>query len=465
MQLREILSLPADSKIILNVGYADSRKGIDLFVDVACKILKEHPDVWFVWVGLRDESFMQSILTGIERSGFANRILFPGIRRDDIDIFYSGSDIFLLTSREDPFPSVVLDAMNTRLPVIGFDNAGGFKDIITETTGVLVPYLSGERMADAVSQVLKDPDLQIQLGNNAADLIERKFSFPDYIYSLLAILGHDYKKISVILPSYNYEHYLPERMQSIMSQTYPVYEIIAIDDNSKDRSAEILRQSAKHAPVPFKVMVNRENSGSVFRQWAKGIASARGDYIWIAEADDLSENRFLEEVMKGFHDETVVLSYSQSRQIDEFGTIIAHNYYEYTNDVDPDQWKQDYLRPGQDEIRGSFAIKNIIPNVSAVVFKRVDISGIVEDLTRYKVAGDWYFYIWLLRTGSIFYHAESLNLHRRHKKSVTRSENAQQHFDEIVMVQNFVMNNFPVEPGTREKVLRYRENIHTYLLN
>jgi O-antigen biosynthesis protein len=463
IQLRKILSLPTDSKIILNVGYGDPRKGVDLFVEVACRVLKEHTDVWFVWVGLRDEPFMQSILTEIERTGLTDRILFPGIRRD-IDIFYSGADIFLLTSREDPFPSVVLDAMNTRLPVIGFDNAGGFKDIISETTGMLVPYLSVDRMADAVSQVLKDPGLQIRLGNNAADLIEREFNFPDYIYTLLRFLGHDYKKISVILPSYNYEGYLPERIGSIFSQTYPVYEIIAIDDNSKDRSAEVLRRSAELAPVPFKVIVNPENSGSVFRQWAKGIALARGDYVWIAEADDLSDSRFLEEVMKGFRDESVVLSYSQSRQIDESGTMLAQNYYDYTNEVDPDKWKRDYSRPGTEEIRDSLAIKNTIPNVSAVVFIKTDISGIVEDLVRYKVAGDWFFYIWVLKTGSIYYHAQSLNLHRRHKKSVTTSENAHQHFNEIVTVQDFVIANFTVDTDIREKIRLYREHVHNYLL-
>jgi len=463
-QLREILALPENSKIVLNVGYADFRKGIDLFVKVADKVIKEVDDVWFVWVGLRDEIFMASIEAEINRTGLVKKILFPGIRRNDLDIFYSGSDVFLLTSREDPFPSVVLDAMNSRLPVIGFDDAGGFKDIITETTGVLVPYLSDERMADAVSRVLKDPELQIDLGNNASDLIERKFNFPDYIYALLMYLGEDYKKISVILPSYNYEQYLPERLRSILSQTYPIYEIIAIDDNSKDKSVEVLRQFAELSPVPVKVIVNDKNSGSVFRQWAKGISLARGDYIWIAEADDLSERQFLEEVMKGFRDKTVVLSYSQSKQIDHDGTIIAQDYCNYTESVDQDKWRYDYSRPGVEEICDSLAIKNTIPNVSAVVFKKVDISGIVEDLVSYKVAGDWFFYIWLLKTGSISYCARSLNLHRRHKKSVTTSGNAQQHFNEIVSVQDYVKNNFTLDPTIQEKVRLYRKNVNNYLL-
>jgi len=464
-KLREILLLPANSKIILNVGFADSRKGIDIFVKVARKILTGHHDVWFVWVGLRDESLMASIDAEIERSGLTDRILFPGIRRDDLDIFYSGADIFLLSSREDPFPSVILDAMDARLPIVGFDNAGGFKDIVTETTGILVPFLSVNHMVDAVSQILENPNLRIKLGNNAATLIERNFNFSDYIYSLLGYLGHDYKKISVILPSYNYERYLPERLKSILTQTYPIYEIIAIDDNSTDNSVQILKQFAEHAPVPLKVFENSDNSGSVFKQWAKGIALAGGDYIWIAEADDLSEKFFLEEIVKGFHDDTVVLSYSQSRQIDANGETIAPDYCNYTNDINQDKWKNDYLRPGIDEICDSLAIKNTIPNVSAVVFAKRDLSGILGDLVSYKVAGDWFFYIWLLKTGSISYHARSLNLHRRHEKSVTISEKAQEHFNEIVKVQDYVKNNFPVDHLTQEKVLRYRDYVRKYLMD
>jgi len=463
-KLREILAVPSTCKIVLNVGYADSRKGIDLFVKVAQIVIKEHNDVWFVWVGLRDELFLGSIDAEIKKAGLKNRILFPGIRREDIDIFYSGADIFLLTSREDPFPSVVLDAMNARLPVIGFDNAGGFKDIITQSTGILVPYLSVEKMAEAVSAVLKDPELQVQIGNNASDLIERNFCFTDYIYSLLSYLGEDYKKISVILPSYNYERYLPERLESIFAQTYPIYEIIVIDDNSSDGSVKILRNIVENAPIPFKIVVNSKNSGSVFRQWAKGISLTHGEYIWIAEADDLSENQFLEEVTKGFNDNTVVLSYSQSKQIDNKGKITALDYLTYTDDVDQDKWKGNYSRPGVEEICDTLAIKNTIPNVSAVVFKKVEISEIVDDLVRYKVAGDWFFYIWLLRKGSISYLAHSLNLHRRHEQSVTISENAQQHFNEIVNVQDYVKTNFALKPSTEEKVISYREKVHDYLM-
>jgi arylsulfatase A-like enzyme/glycosyltransferase involved in cell wall biosynthesis/ubiquinone/menaquinone biosynthesis C-methylase UbiE len=463
--LRKTLAIPGDAKIVLGVGSADFRKGVDLFVQVAKNTLNDNQDLFFVWVGQKDDNpIMKNIDSDVRNSGLSKNILFTGIRTDDLDVFYSGADIFLLTSREDPFPSVVLDAMNAGIPVIGFADAGGFQEIVTDATGSLVPFTDVKKMSEKVALFLRNHDIRNQVGRNAEELIDNQFSFVDYVLFLLEQLGHPYRKVSVIVPNYNYASYLDARFKSITCQKYPIYEIIFLDDGSSDDSVEKMKAYIDTSPVPVRLLVNNNNSGSVFRQWAKGISAARGDYIWIAEADDLSERQFLEEVMRGFHDETVVLSFSQSKQIDQTGKIIAHDYCAYTDDIDSDKWKHDYARPGVDEICDSLAIKNTIPNVSAVVFKKVDISEIVENLVQYKVAGDWFFYIWLLKTGSISYHAQSLNLHRRHEKSVTTTENAQQHFNEIVAIQDYVKNNFALKPDIEEKVRLYREKVHRYLL-
>jgi glycosyltransferase involved in cell wall biosynthesis/SAM-dependent methyltransferase len=462
--LRQKLSLPKDACIILNIGYADYRKAPDIFVEVAKTVIKHDKNVYFVWVGLKDDTFMKPVDAEIKQSGIKNNIIFPGLCTDDIDVYYTGADIFLLTSREDPFPSVVLDAMNAGLPVIGFDDVGGFKDIVSGKTGVLVPCPAVDKMSDALIRLLDDPDLRIGLGRNAAELIETKFNFTDYVFTLLGFLGHHYKKVSVVLPSYNYEKYLPERLNSIVRQNYPIYEIIALDDCSSDRSVDIIRDFAQQSPVRIKISVNTSNSGSAFRQWAKGIALTTGDYIWVAEADDLSEPRFLETVMEGFNDDEVVLSYTQSYQMDEAGTVIADNYLEYTRDIDEDKWKGSYIRKGTEEIQDSLVIKNTIPNVSAVVFKKTDISGILDDLVKLKIAGDWYFYTWLLAQGKIAYTPAVLNYHRRHGKSITKIEHPHDHFNEIVFMQDYIINRFEIDDRTLEKVIKYRNFVKNYLL-
>ncbi len=209
-------------------------------------------------------------------------------------------------------------------------------------------------------------------GPLAKNLLKKDFNFLHYVYQLLNLLEHNYKKISVIIPNYNYEKYLPERVTSILNQTYPLYELIFLDDASTDNSVstfeKVLSNENKHH-LKVQQIINDKNSGSVFNQWIKGVSAATGDYIWIAEADDLCDQTFLKEVIQGFHiDSDVSLSYTQSKQIDEQGNILANHYLDYTNDIDKNKWLRSYVRKGIDEIQDTLLIKNTIPNVSSVVF-------------------------------------------------------------------------------------------------
>ena len=366
--LRKSLSIPIESKIIIAVGYADFRKGVDLFVQVAKNVIQADSTTYFVWVGHRDETLMNDIVSDIKRSGIDNNIRFVGLQKEP-DMFYAGADLYLMTSREDPFPSTVLEAMDAEVPVIGFQDAGGFKDIVTEKTGILVPYLDINEMTKAVISLLNNPVFRDNLGKNAAELISRKYDFIDYVYLLLKLLGHEYKKVSVVVPNYNYEKYLEERFSSITNQTHPVYEIIFLDDCSSDNSIEKTKKCLRNCTIPVKTILNKVNSGSVFKQWAKGIETARGDYVWIAEADDYCDKLFLEKLVPSFSDPEVVLAYSQSAPVDEKGRLLMPDYRSYTADLSETRWNLAYTNNGIDEIRDYLSIKNTIPNASAVIFR------------------------------------------------------------------------------------------------
>ena len=61
------------------------------------------------------------------------------------------------------------------------------------------------------------------------------------------------KKVSVIIPNYNYQKYIIERIDSILLQTYPIYEIIILDDCSTDNSVQIIEEKIKTIPKEIKV--------------------------------------------------------------------------------------------------------------------------------------------------------------------------------------------------------------------
>ena len=175
------------------------------------------------------------------------------------------------------------------------------------------------------------------------------------------------KKISVIVPNYNYERFLKARIESILNQTYPIYELIYIDDASTDNSVELVKEMTKNATFPVKIIVNEVNSGNVFKIWDKGIRIAKGDYIWIAESDDYCKSTFLEKLMLCFDDSDVILSYSQSKVIDKKGKVLHDNYLFHTKNLG-NFWENDFVVDGITELERGLLVKNVIPNASAVVF-------------------------------------------------------------------------------------------------
>lgn len=156
------------------------------------------------------------------------------------------------------------------------------------------------------------------------------------------------------------------------------------------------------------------------------------------------------------------MSYSQSRQIDSKGKEIGPDYLEYTSDIDEEKWKKNYVREGTSEICDSLVIKNSIPNVSATVFKKIDMTEVLNELIKFKNAGDWYFYVWLLQKGNVYFVSESLNIHRRHKNSVTQVEDPQFHFNEIVAVQDYIFSHYHIDETNVKKALRYRDYVKDY---
>jgi glycosyltransferase involved in cell wall biosynthesis len=225
--------------------------------------------------------------------------------------------------------------------------------------------------------------------------------------------------ISIILPNFNHEKYLKQRLDSIFNQTYSNFEVILLDDCSSDNSKEILSQYAKNEKVSYCIF-NEINSGNTFKQWAKGIELAKGDLIWIAETDDYCDHSFLEKLIKPFqNDSDVVLAYCQSNRVNEFGKKTG-NWLNHTNDLDSNLFQEDFALDANEFIEKFLIFKNVIPNASAVVFKKesVNINEYFDLEPEFRYCGDWMFYFKLIINKKVSFVAESLNNFRYHSNSV-----------------------------------------------
>lgn len=466
-KVREDLGLAAGVRLVLGVGYADRRKGIDLFARVAERIGQVRDDVRFVWVGNRDRSGdaqteLDPVVDPVVEAGY---LLMPGqLAPEKAQAFYAASDLYLLTSREDPFPSVVMEAMNAGLAVVGFEGGGGYAELIEDGMGVLVPMEDVATMAAAVLARLdlSDEDRRAH-AERARQVVHERFNFGDYVADLLALFGRKPLGVSVVVPNYNYAQYIEARIRSIQAQTIRPREIILLDDCSTDASVAIARRVLAAGDVPWRIVRNETNAGC-YRQWLRGMALARSEIVWIAEADDLCEPGFIETLLPRFDDERVVMAYCQSRQIDETGATLAPDYLDYTRDIDPDKWLNAYVREGEDEIREALAIKNTIPNASAVLMRRPDLSAIEPLLTRLRNAGDWMVYLHLAQQGRIAFSPLALNAHRRHGGSLTLDPaRAGRLMWEIVAVQRHLAKSVVPDAALAERIARNNQQTWEYL--
>ncbi len=459
--VRAELGIPADAPLVLAAGFGDHRKGPDLFVQAGCVAVAENPDIHFVWVGDLHQDFAPIVKTLLRAAPSPERFHFVP-RTREISRYFAAADLYLLTSREDPFPSVVLEAFHAGLPVIGFSSAGGFAQIVTPDLGCLVPLEDTDAMGRAVVDFLADAAGRQYAAEAGPLLIKEHFDHSAYARDLAKELGCTFPAVSVVVPNYNYAQYLPQRLESILHQTYQPTEIIFLDDASEDNSVEVARGILSCGNVPFRIIENRQNQG-VFTQWLRGMDESASELIWMAEADDACAPTLLARLVDGFRHPGVALSYAQSKMIDEHGAILGNDYLQYTRDIDADKWQNAYLRPGQLELMDSLIIKNTIPNASAVLFRKPRTAALRPLLQDLKHAGDWMFYLNLLQEGWICFVPEPLNHHRRHSQSATLGARAMNLFREILRVQMFWMQKIPIDAHTQSVIEMVRQSTYQTL--
>lgn len=263
-------------------------------------------------------------------------------------------------------------------------------------------------------------------------------------------------KVSVIIPNYNYAKYLKKRVKVIEKQTYPIYELIILDDCSSDNSREVIDKLAKKYDN-IRTIYNEANSGCVFKQWQKGIEAATGDLIWIAEADDQADKKFLENMVPNFEDKDVVLAFADSKQINTRGRVIRKTYKDLADEYHINRYDNSYVNDGKDEITNHLIIKNYIYNASGTLIRKGNYHKILEECTEFKLAGDWYFYVNLLAKGKVAYVAKTLNYHRIHTSSVTKTTKKQLHYDEVVRIQEYIKKKYKVSKKALDKVEEQRK--------
>ncbi|MEY3251100.1 MAG: hypothetical protein RL227_73 [Pseudomonadota bacterium] len=173
-ELLTALGWPADAFVVGACGGPGWRKGSDLFLQIAARVVRERlpRPIHFLWVGGADGD--------VEARRFAHDVAALGLQgrcrllpaTEHVDRCYAAMDVLALTSREDPFPLVVLEAAGHGVPTVAFAGAGGAAEFVADGAGIVVPYLDLGAFAMVLKRLCAWPALRDALGENGRGKVQ-----------------------------------------------------------------------------------------------------------------------------------------------------------------------------------------------------------------------------------------------------------------------------------------------------
>lgn len=159
-ELRCELDIPSSASVILGCGGLDANKGADLFIQLGIQLLRRRSSpLYLIWVGgwelgkPTNEKYRLEVDVG--RAGLTRFFRFvPYV--ESPQSFFCMADVLALTSREDSFPLVALEAAAVGTPVVCFESSGA-AEFLEGYPNLLAPHLDMARFAELVQEVLDQP--------------------------------------------------------------------------------------------------------------------------------------------------------------------------------------------------------------------------------------------------------------------------------------------------------------------
>ncbi len=187
---------PRDTIVVLGAGTVQLRKGLDLFISCAKKVVEMNPQfpIRFVWIGSgynpeNDLNYSCFIQEQLNTSDIGDSFVLLN-EVEQLQCAYDSADIFFLSSKLDPLPLVAQDALLNKLPLVCFEGASGIPEHIKEdkdaSTGV-VPYLDVDAAAQKILTLAADETLRRKVGDAGELLATRIFNQECYFETLLSI--------------------------------------------------------------------------------------------------------------------------------------------------------------------------------------------------------------------------------------------------------------------------------------
>ena len=161
----------ADSRIIISSGRLTYQKGFDMLIDVAAQILPQHPD--WQWLVLGEGEDRPMLEGKIAQAGIGDQLILKG-RVDNMDEYYRNASMFVMTSRFEGLPMVLLEAKAYKLPIVSFDCETGPAEIVQDgTNGELVPVGDITDMVGRIDLLIDDDERRQRYSDHALNHVDQ----------------------------------------------------------------------------------------------------------------------------------------------------------------------------------------------------------------------------------------------------------------------------------------------------
>ncbi len=186
-EARRELKLPKNKTIITMVGRINPGKGQSFFLEIAKELVRKHKNIHFLMVGdpyPGYEQILESINYYISKNNLQANVEYLGFR-EDIPEILKASDIFVLPSiLPDSFPTVVLEAMATGLPVVATRSGGVEEMIIDGETGFLIDIGDAKKGVERLSDLITRPEHAQQMGKRGQIEVMQNYSYEKFTQNI-----------------------------------------------------------------------------------------------------------------------------------------------------------------------------------------------------------------------------------------------------------------------------------------
>lgn len=226
--------------------------------------------------------------------------------------------------------------------------------------------------------------------------------------------------VSVIMPSYNHEKYISDAIESVLNQTISDFELIIIDDASKDKSEEIIKAYEKK-DNRIRAFFHKENRG-IARTMNEGLEKAEGKFIALFSSDDVWVKDKLKKQLEVLERNEDIVVWSEGLIIDAQGNLTGETFTQKHGALK--RKKSGYIF--EELLKGNYICGQ------SVIFKRENIEGIRYN-EQLKYLNDYKFMLDLARRYEFYFIPEPLVMYRIHGRNAILSDKAGWSKDRILI--------------------------------